>query len=65
MRRGYYRIPKNNPANRIAGPLSDTVLAKFTEGWSKARIAREFRINRRTVITICGSLNQPSALPRP
>lgn len=36
MRREYDRIPKNNPANRIAGPLSDTVLAKFTEGWSKA-----------------------------
>jgi|HubBroStandDraft_6_1064221.scaffolds.fasta_scaffold82581_2 hypothetical protein len=65
MRRGYYRIPNNNPANRIAGPLSDAVLAKFKEGWSKARIAREFRLNRRTVIRICASLNRPSELPTP
>jgi hypothetical protein len=65
MRRGYYRIPKNNPANRIAGPLSDAVLAKFKEGWSKARIAREFRLNCRTVIRICASLNRPSELPTP
>ncbi len=65
MRRGYYRIPKNNPANRIAGPLSDAVLAKFKEGWSKARIARELRLNRRTVIRICASLNRPSELPTP
>jgi hypothetical protein len=65
MRRGYYRIPKNNPANRIAGPLSDAVIAKYNEGWSKSRIAREFRLNRRTVIRICGSPNRPSELPPP
>jgi hypothetical protein len=27
--------------------------AKFHEGWSKSRIGREFRLNRRTIIRIC------------
>jgi hypothetical protein len=57
MKRGYYRVPMNAPANRIDGPLADVVRAKFTEGWPKARIAREFRLNRRTVIRICASLD--------
>jgi hypothetical protein len=52
-RRGYYRIPAKIPANRVDGPLAEAVKAKFAEGWSKARIAREFRLNRRTVIRIC------------
>ena len=52
-KRGYYRIPRKSPANRIYGPLEDAVRAKFAEGWPKARIAREFRLNRRTVIRIC------------
>lgn len=57
-KRGYYRIPRKVPANRIDGPLADAVRAKFDDGWSKARIAREFRLNRRTVIRICA----PAAL---
>ena len=51
--RGYYRVPKRNPANRVDGALADLVRDKFADGWPKARIAREFRINRRTVARIC------------
>jgi hypothetical protein len=63
--RGYYRIPKKAPANRVEGALADLVREKFSEGWPKARIAREFRLNRRTVARLCGptkvSKPQPSA----
>ena len=52
MKRGHYRVPRKAPANRIEGPLSDVVRAKFAEGWPKARIARELRLNRRTAIRI-------------
>jgi hypothetical protein len=51
--RGYYRVPKKNPANRVDGPLADLVRDKFADGWPKARIAREFHLNRRTVARIC------------
>jgi hypothetical protein len=56
MKRGYYRVPTKAPANRIDGAPADVVHAKFAEGWPKARIAREFRLNRRTVIRICALL---------
>ncbi len=60
MKRGYYRVPRKSPANRIDGPLADAVRAKFAENWPKARIAREFRLNRRTVIRICAQrLSKP------
>jgi hypothetical protein len=58
--RGYYRVPKKSPANRVDGALADLVRDKFAEGWPKARIAREFRINRRTVTRIC--TETPAAL---
>jgi len=64
--RGYYTIPKKFPANLIDGPLAEAVRAKFAEGWPKARIAREFRLNRRTVIRICAPLartQEPGAVP--
>jgi hypothetical protein len=51
--RGYYRVPKKNPANRVDGAFADLVRDKFAEGWPKARIAREFHLNRRTVNRIC------------
>ena len=53
--RGYYRVP-----NRVDGALADLVREKFAEGWPKARIAREFRINRRMVARICSQT--PAAL---
>lgn len=53
--RGYYRIPRKNPANRVDGVLAEVVRAKFSEGWPKAHIAREFRLDRRTVIRICAT----------
>jgi hypothetical protein len=55
MARGYYRIPRNVPANRVEGPLADAVRAKFRDGWPKSRLARDFRLNRRTVIRICAA----------
>jgi hypothetical protein len=58
LKRGYYRIPRKAPANRIEGALAEAVLAKFAEGWPKARIAREFRLNRRTVTRICATNTQ-------
>ena len=59
-KRGYYRVPRKNPANRVEGALAEAVRAKFAEGWPKARIAREFRLNRRTVIRICAQrLSKP------
>ena len=59
-RRGYYRIPTKSPANRVDGPLAEAVQAKYAEGWPKARIAREFRLNRRTVMRICAPIDSPS-----
>lgn len=49
-KRGYYRIPSKFPANRVAGLLAEVVRVKFAEEWPKARIARELRLARRTVI---------------
>jgi hypothetical protein len=59
-KRGYYRIPTKSPANRVDGPLAEAVLAKYAEGWPKARIAREFRLNRRTVMRICAPTDSRS-----
>jgi hypothetical protein len=58
--RGYYRIPTKSRANRVEGPLAEAVQAKYAEGWPKARIAREFRLNRRTVMRICALTDSPS-----
>ena len=52
-KRGYYRVSKKCPANRIDGIFAGIIQTKFAEGWPKARIAREFRLNRRTVARIC------------
>jgi len=51
--RGYYRVPKKTPTNRVDGALAEIVRAKFADGWPKARIAREFRLHRHTVARIC------------
>jgi hypothetical protein len=58
--RGYYRVPKKNPANRVDGALADLVRDKFADGWPKA-IAREFHINRRTVARICSKTSVASS----
>lgn len=39
--------------NRVGDPIREAACAKFQGGWTKSRIAREFRLNRRTVIRIC------------
>jgi hypothetical protein len=56
--------------SRIPPVVEEAIRAKFQYGWSKSRIAREFRLNRRTVIRICagkrlaseGSLGAPAHL---
>ena len=39
--------------SRVPAPVEEAIRAKYQVGWSKSRIAREFRLNRRTVIRIC------------
>ena len=39
--------------SRVPKVIAAAILAKFEEGWSKSRISREFRLNRRTIIRIC------------
>jgi hypothetical protein len=39
--------------SRVPTVIAEAILTKFHEGWSKSRIAREFRLNRRTIIRIC------------
>jgi hypothetical protein len=39
--------------SKVPTVIVEAILAKFHEGWSKSRIAREFRLNRRTIIRIC------------
>ena len=52
-------FPAHNESNgepttsRVPKVIAEAIRAKFHEGWSKSRIAREFRLNRRTVIRIC------------
>jgi hypothetical protein len=33
--------------------LKDAVYEEFRQGWSKSKLAREFQLNRRTIIRIC------------
>jgi hypothetical protein len=39
--------------SKIPKVIAEAIVAKFHEGWTKSRIAREFRLNRRTIIRIC------------
>jgi hypothetical protein len=39
--------------NRVPPPIEEAVRDKFKQGWSKSKLAREFRLNRRTIIRIC------------
>jgi hypothetical protein len=41
--------------NRVPPAIEEAVRERFAQGWSKSRLAREFRLNRRTVIRICAS----------
>jgi DNA invertase Pin-like site-specific DNA recombinase len=58
--RGYYRLPKKKPANRVDGELAEIVRRRFAEGWPKTRIAREFRMHRHTVARICSENELPN-----
>jgi hypothetical protein len=46
------------PRSRVPRAIADVVRAKHREGWSKSQIAREFRLNRRTVIRICADVEK-------
>lgn len=39
--------------NHVPRAIEEAVCQRYQEGWSKTRIAREFKLNRRTVIRIC------------
>lgn len=39
--------------NRVPPALEAAVYERFKQGWSKSKLAREFRLNRRTIIRIC------------
>lgn len=41
------------PWNRVPPAIEQAIRERFAQGWSKSRLAREFRLNRRTVIRIC------------
>lgn len=41
--------------NRVPPAIEFAVRERFAQGWSKSKLAREFRLNRRTVIRICGA----------
>ena len=52
--------------NRVPPAIEEAVREPFADGWSKSRLAREFRLNRRTVIRICAAKEQhySGKLPR-
>jgi hypothetical protein len=39
--------------NRVPPAIEESVYERFKQGWSKCKLAREFRLNRRTIIRIC------------
>jgi hypothetical protein len=45
--------PSRAARSRIPVPIEEAIRAKHLAGWSKSRIAREFRLNRRNVIRVC------------
>jgi len=44
---------RNWSYNRVPPAIEQAVYEKFNQGWSKSKLAREFRLNRRTIIRIC------------
>jgi DNA invertase Pin-like site-specific DNA recombinase len=41
--------------NRVPPAIEEAVYEKFKQGSSKSKLARDFRLNRRTIIRICRS----------
>jgi hypothetical protein len=39
--------------NRVPPAIEEAVYERFKQGWSKCKLAREFGLNRRTIIRIC------------
>ena len=48
-------------ASRVPKVIADAIFVKYHDGWSKSRIAREFRLNRRTIIRICGGRSRQTS----
>ena len=46
---------RNWSYNRVPPAIEEAIRERFKQGWSKSRLAREFRLNRRTIIRICNS----------
>ncbi len=46
---------RNWSYNRVPPAIEEAVRERFEQGWSKSKLAREFRLNRRTIIRICAS----------
>ena len=44
------------PWNRVPPAIEEAIRERFAQGWSKSRLACEFRLNRRTVIRICAAV---------
>jgi hypothetical protein len=44
---------RNWSYNRVPPAIEDAIYERFGRGWSKSKLAREFRLNRRTIIRIC------------
>lgn len=44
---------RNCDYHRVPVAIETAVYEKFKQGWSKSKLAREFRLNRRTIIRIC------------
>ena len=47
--------------NRVPPAIEQAFYERFQQGWTKSRLAREFRLNRRTVIRICQSCGEEQA----
>jgi hypothetical protein len=54
---------RNCSYNRVPPAIEQAVHQKFTQGWSKSRLAREFKLNRRTVIRICRDCDRKALSP--
>jgi hypothetical protein len=52
------------PWNRVPPAIEQATRERFAQGWSKSHLAREFRLNRRTVIRICASTDSPAQINR-
>ena len=46
---------RNWSYNQVPPAVEEAIRERFKQSWSKSKLAREFRLNRRTIIRICNS----------